>query len=124
MGLNNQGGYICRIRPIGAHRSRSPARDRKSPRTRGDLDGDHGNCRRISLWNFGREQQIRTALRSHANPKTLRVCVFFRTILRKSRIGETGVWREGDLNRRDPSFRGVVPRFEGHFDSLEGTRLG
>jgi hypothetical protein len=88
MGLNNQGGCICRIRPIGAHRSRSPVRDRESPRTRGDLDGDHGNCRRISLWNFGREPQIRTALWSHTNPKTLPVCVFFRTILSRGLASE------------------------------------
>jgi hypothetical protein len=66
--------------------------------TRGDLAGDHGNRRRITLWNFGREPQIRTVLWSHTDPKTLRICAFFRTILRKSHIGETGVWSRRDLN--------------------------
>ena len=37
---------------------------------------------------------------SHTNPKTPRGCVFFRTILRKSRIGETRVWSKRDLNSR------------------------
>jgi Bacterial regulatory helix-turn-helix proteins, AraC family len=67
-----------------------------------DPNGDHGNRRRISLWNFGREPQIRAVLWSHTNPKTPRGCVFFRTILRKSRIGETEVWSRRDLNPRPP----------------------
>ena len=36
-------------------------------RKRGDLAGDHGNRRRITLWNFGREPKIRTVLWSHTD---------------------------------------------------------